>query len=129
LSHERSQPTAGGGIARRAILSLGAGVQVTALALMAAPGELPLPEAAISADTGWESAATYAHLEWLTTELRGVLPVHVVRKEGRCRCSREFGGLPHLAWRAGERRRGAQIRLRGLATESDRVWRGRSRGA
>ena len=31
-------------------------------------------------------AATYAHLEWLTNELRSVLPVHVVRKERRGGC-------------------------------------------
>src|SRR5688572_32281679 len=57
---------AGDGAGRRVILSLGAGVQSTALALLAARGELPLPEAAIFADTGWESAVTYAHLDWLT---------------------------------------------------------------
>jgi hypothetical protein len=85
VSHERPQPVAAEGAPRRVILSLGAGVQSTTLALMAARGELPLPNAAIFADTGWESAATYAHLEWLTTELRGVLPVHVVRKERRDR--------------------------------------------
>jgi hypothetical protein len=62
------------------LLSLGAGVQSTTLALMAARGELPRPEAAIFADTGWESPATYAHLAWLTAELAGVLPIHVVRK-------------------------------------------------
>jgi hypothetical protein len=78
------------GADRRVILSLGAGVQSTALALMAARGELPLPEAAIFADTGWESAATYAHLEWLTGVLRDVLPVHVVRKQ------RRDGGAAHI---------------------------------
>jgi hypothetical protein len=65
---------------RHAILSLGAGVQSTTLALMALRGELPLPEAAIFADTGWESAATYAHLDWLTRTLGDALPVHVVRR-------------------------------------------------
>src|SRR5262249_18428138 len=39
------------------ILSLGAGVQSTTLALLAAGGELALPEAAIFADTGWEPRA------------------------------------------------------------------------
>ena len=67
--------------ARRVILSLGAGVQSTTLALMALRGELPLPEAAIFADTGWESAATYAHLRWLVQELGAALPVHVVRRQ------------------------------------------------
>jgi hypothetical protein len=68
---------------RRVLLSLGAGVQSTTLALLAARGDLPLPEGAIFADTGWESAVTYAHLAWLTAELDGVLPIHVVRKERR----------------------------------------------
>lgn len=68
---------------RHVLLSLGAGVQSTTLALMAARGDLPLPEAAIFADTGWESAVTYAHLEWLTTTVGGVLPIHVVRRERR----------------------------------------------
>lgn len=53
------------------IQSLGGGVQSTALALMVARGELPRLEAAIFADTGWESAATYGHVAWLTCELRG----------------------------------------------------------
>ena len=54
--------------APHAILSLGAGVRSTTLALMAAQGDLPLPgftmpEAAIFADRGWVSAVTYAHLD------------------------------------------------------------------
>ena len=36
------------------ILSLGAGVQSTTLALMAAHGEVEAPDCAIFADTGWE---------------------------------------------------------------------------
>src|SRR5205814_10359044 len=47
------------------ILSLGAGVQSTALALMAVQGELPgfrRPVAAIFADTGWEPAGIRAFL-------------------------------------------------------------------
>ena len=52
------------------ILSLGAGVQSTAMALMAAHGEItPMPDAAIFADTGWEPLAIYAHLNWLEGEL------------------------------------------------------------
>lgn len=60
------------------VLSLGAGVQSTALALMAAEGEIgPMPDAAIFADTGAEPLAVYRHLAWLSS---GVLPfpVHVV---------------------------------------------------
>jgi len=47
------------------ILSLGAGVQSTAIFLMACKGVLPRPHLAIFADTGWETLATYQHLEWL----------------------------------------------------------------
>ena len=57
-------------------LSLGAGVQSTTLALMAAKGEIgPMPDAAIFADTGWEPAHVYKHLDWL----EGELPFPVVR--------------------------------------------------
>ena len=53
------------------VLSLGAGVQSTVLALMADRGEygLPHPDLAIFADTGWEPQAVYDHLEWLKSEL------------------------------------------------------------
>ena len=48
------------------IISLGAGVQSTVLYLMAALGELePMPAAAIFADTQWEPAHVYKHLDWL----------------------------------------------------------------
>ncbi len=50
---------------RRPVISLGAGVQSSALLLMAAAGELAHlgePRLAIFADTGWEPAAVY---EWL----------------------------------------------------------------
>ena len=47
------------------ILSLGAGVQSTCLALMAAKGEVtPMPDAAIFADTH-EPKEVYEHLDWL----------------------------------------------------------------
>lgn len=51
------------------LLSLGAGVQSTALALMAASGELPGIDGAIFADTGWEPARVYQHLYRLEAEL------------------------------------------------------------
>lgn len=57
------------------VLSLGAGVQSTTLALLAACGELPAPNCAIFADTGWEPQSVYAHLKWLETQL----PFPVVR--------------------------------------------------
>lgn len=58
------------------ILSLGAGVQSTTLALMAARGEIKAPDCAIFADTGWEPAAVYRHLAWLESQLP--FPVHRV---------------------------------------------------
>ena len=51
------------------ILSLGAGVQSTTLALMSARGDLPAVDYAIFADTGWEPEAVYKHLAWLETQL------------------------------------------------------------
>lgn len=48
------------------VLSLGAGVQSTTLALMAATGEIPPPDCAIFADTGDEPADVYRHVHWLT---------------------------------------------------------------
>lgn len=60
------------------IISLGAGVQSTTMALMAAAGELsPMPDCAIFADTGEEPQAVYVHLEQLIFDLP--FPTHVVR--------------------------------------------------
>ena len=63
------------------ILSLGAGVQSTTLALMAAHGEItPMPDCAIFADTQSEPAAVYEHLAWLMSPNVLPFPVHVVTK-------------------------------------------------
>jgi hypothetical protein len=52
------------------ILSLGAGVQSTTLALMVARGEIePMLDCAIFADTQSEPASVYKHLDWLETQL------------------------------------------------------------
>lgn len=52
------------------VLSLGAGVQSTTLALLAAAGDIdPMPDCAIFADTGAEPAAVYSHLDWLEYQL------------------------------------------------------------
>ncbi|SDP10436.1 hypothetical protein SAMN04515671_2944 [Nakamurella panacisegetis] len=61
------------------LLSLGAGVQSTTLFLLALDGTLPKPDGAIFADTGWEPAAVYRHLERIEREaaLAGV-PVYRV---------------------------------------------------
>jgi len=58
------------------VLSLGAGVQSTTMALMASAGELtPMPDAAIFADTQWEPAAVYQQLAWLSEPGRLAFPV------------------------------------------------------
>lgn len=61
---------------QRHFLSLGAGVQSSTIALMAAKGEIgPMPEAAIIADTKHEPRAVYAWLDWLEKQL----PYPVIR--------------------------------------------------
>ena len=52
------------------VISLGAGVQSSTMALMAAHGEItPMPEYAIFANTGAEPREVYEWLEWLKTQL------------------------------------------------------------
>jgi hypothetical protein len=52
------------------IISLGAGVQSSAMALMAARGEItPMPDCAIFADTQAEPKGIYDWLDWLETQL------------------------------------------------------------
>lgn len=52
------------------IISLGAGVQSSTMALMAAHGEItPMPDCAIFADTQWEPDAVYRWLDWLEPKL------------------------------------------------------------
>ena len=51
------------------IISLGAGVQSTTLALMCQHGEFEMPDAAIFADTGWEPTLVYEHLKWLEKQV------------------------------------------------------------
>lgn len=65
-----------GGTVRR-FLSLGAGVQSSTLALMAATDAIgPMPDAAIFADTGDEPESVYRWLDWLEAQLP--YPVHRV---------------------------------------------------
>lgn len=55
------------------IVSLGAGVQSTAVLLMAAHGEFEIkPDYAIFADTGWEPKAVYDHVDWLIKQNLGI---------------------------------------------------------
>lgn len=59
------------------IISLGAGVQSSTMALMAARGEItPMPDAAVFADTQCEPAEVYQWLGWLMEQLP--FPVHQV---------------------------------------------------
>lgn len=59
------------------VLSLGAGVQSSTMALMAAKGEItPMPTAAVFADTQAEPSSVYEWLGWLTNQLP--FPVHCV---------------------------------------------------
>lgn len=59
------------------VISLGAGVQSSTMALMAAHGEIgPTPDCAIFADTQWEPQGVYDWLDWLETKLP--FPVHRV---------------------------------------------------
>lgn len=55
---------------RLRVLSLGAGVQSSTLALLAARGEIgPMPDCAVFADTGAEPRRVYEWLDWLETQL------------------------------------------------------------
>ena len=59
------------------IISLGAGVQSSTMALMAAAGEItPMPKCAIFADTQAEPKSVYVWLDWLEKQLP--FPVHRV---------------------------------------------------
>lgn len=60
-------------------LSLGAGVQSSTLALMAAAGEIPMPDCAIFADTGAEPGPVYRWLDKL--ERMVPFPIHRVMWE------------------------------------------------
>lgn len=72
----RKRPSAG---IQLRVLSLGAGVQSTTLALMAAHGEFDhTPDVAVFADTGWEPRATYEHLAWLRSPNVLPFPVRIV---------------------------------------------------
>lgn len=61
------------------VLNLGAGVQSSCLALMAAKGEItPMPDFAVFADTQAEPESVYKWLDWLETQLP--FPVYRVTK-------------------------------------------------
>lgn len=60
------------------VLSLGAGVQSSAVLLMSCRGDLPKLDAAIFADTQWEPAAVYEYLDWLEKETAKAVPIYRV---------------------------------------------------
>ncbi|QPZ53446.1 putative phosphoadenosine phosphosulfate reductase [Pelagibacter phage HTVC034P] len=60
------------------VISLGAGVQSSAMAIMAAKGDLPPVDCAIFADTGYEPKMVYAYLDLLKKILP--FPIHLVSK-------------------------------------------------
>ena len=63
-------------VTKYTVLNLGAGVQSSCLALMAAKGEVgPMPDFAVFADTQAEPASVYRWLDWLETQL----PFPVIR--------------------------------------------------
>lgn len=64
-------------------LSLGAGVQSSTMALMAAKGEItPMPDAAIFADTSAEPQAVYDWLDWLIKQLQELLRMEAINGPG-----------------------------------------------
>ena len=75
------------------VLSLGAGVQSSCLALMSDQGAygLPKPDFAIFADTGWERQEVYDHLKWLEAELSYKI---IVVKNGNLRDNILEGIMP-----------------------------------
>jgi hypothetical protein len=97
------------------VISLGAGVQSSAMALMAAAGEIePMPLAAIFADTTYEPRAVYEWLDWLEKQLpfpvyrakayenrRGIfqrghtqIPVYSDRGFGKRQCTSNWKIIP-----------------------------------
>lgn len=82
----------------RHFLSLGAGVQSSTLALMAAKGLVtPMPEAAIFADTQAEPKGVYQWLDWLEPHLP--FPVYRVSEGNLYEIigqARKFGKWPHM---------------------------------
>jgi len=53
------------------ILSFGGGIQTVAMALMCIEGDIPMPDASVFADPGWEGEATYEYLSWFIPYCEG----------------------------------------------------------
>lgn len=61
------------------VLSLGAGVQSTALLLLSAEGIIPKYDAAVFADTGWEPTSVYKHLDRIDREIAQPAGIPILR--------------------------------------------------
>ena len=94
------------------VISLGAGVQSSVMALMAAHGELPIPECASFADTQFEPRQVYEHLGGLERQLpfpvyhvtAGDIREHHVRGYGT-RSKNKFATIPFFTPDGGMGRR------------------------
>tara|TARA_R110002051_G_scaffold88080_2_gene155266 strand:- start:298 stop:1044 length:747 start_codon:yes stop_codon:yes gene_type:complete len=77
------------------IISLGAGVQSTTLALLAHHEEIEPPDYAVFADTVWEPKAVYKHLDWLEGHLNfSVVRVSAGNLKERLLTEPEFAPVP-----------------------------------
>lgn len=61
------------------VLNLGAGVQSSTLLLLSAEGRIPRFDVAIFADTGWEPAAVYTHLDRIEREVAKPAGIPILR--------------------------------------------------
>lgn len=103
------------------VISLGAGVQSSTMALMAAHGLIkPMPVCAVFADTQWEPRAVYSWLNWLEGQLP--FPVHRVtrgniraanvnaRLRGKKEVGQRWASLPYFVQVKGQREAGRVMR-------------------
>jgi hypothetical protein len=109
------------------IISLGAGVQSTTMALMAAHGDLgPMPDCAIFADTQDEPQAVYDHLAWLMSPNVLPFPVHVTtagRLSGTLRAGNDEARIPPFVSAGGLSKRQCtrNFKLKPIKRETRRI--------
>ncbi|MBB4930649.1 hypothetical protein F4561_001469 [Lipingzhangella halophila] len=117
---------------RLRLLSLGAGVQSSALLLLAAQSAVPCFDYALFADTGWEPPSVYAHLERLgAIAAEAGIPLHRVSagniRDDALDAQHRFASMPLFITGAnGERRMGrrqctAEYKIRPLKKEARRL--------
>ena len=88
------------------IISLGAGVQSTTMALLAHHKEIEPPDYAVFADTGWEPQAVYEHLDWLESYLNyPVVRVSAGNLKDRLLTEPKFAPVPYFTSNGGMGRR------------------------